>query len=197
MLFRSSRLRDFSKGAASPRQLRPLDLNAIIDHSRALASVHIEELHARGIRVSLVTSLRSVPLVLGDASELGSAVMNLILNAFDAMPNGGTLTIETERQARFVRLTVRDTGTGMSEETRQRCFEPYFTTKGANGTGIGLAMVYGVVARHGGTISVSSEPDHGTQFEIHLLVAHDGDAEHVNPLELPQDPVTTVHERSA
>ncbi|NCV00521.1 MAG: hypothetical protein EBV53_04960, partial [Proteobacteria bacterium] len=192
-----SRLRDFSKGAASPRQLRPLDLNAIIDHSRALASVHIEELHARGTPVSLVASLRSVPLVLGDASELGSALMNLILNAFDAMPNGGTLTIETERQARFVRLTVRDTGTGMSDETRQRCFEPYFTTKGANGTGIGLAMVYGVVARHGGTISVSSEPDHGTQFEIHLLVSHDGDAEHVNPLELPLDPLLTVHERSA
>ncbi|MSQ42902.1 MAG: hypothetical protein EXR45_01640 [Chloroflexi bacterium] len=114
----ANRLYDFSKGVASPRQLRPLDLNAVIDHSRALASVHIEELQARGTSVSVVTSLRSVPLVLGDASELGSALMNLILNAFDAMANGGALTIETERQARFVRLTVRDTGIGMSDETR-------------------------------------------------------------------------------
>lgn len=193
----TNRLRDFSKGVSSPRQLRPLDLNAVIDQSRTLASVHIDEFQARGAPVSVVTSLRSLPLVLGDASELGNALMNLILNALDAMPHGGTLTIETERHARFVRLTVRDTGTGMSDETRLRCFEPYFTTKGADGTGIGLAMVYRVVARHGGTISVSSEPNHGTAFDILLRVSHDVGAESVVPLLHPLKPLTTVPERSA
>ncbi len=137
----ANRLRDFSKRASSPRPLHPLVLNAVIDQSRVLASVHIDEYRAPGTPVSVVTSLRSLPLVLGDASEPGNALMNLILNALDAMPHRGTLTTETERQARCIRLTVRDTGTGISDETRLRCLEPCFTTKGASGTGIGLAMV--------------------------------------------------------
>lgn len=193
----ASRLCDFSKETALPRQVRPRGLSAVVGHRQALVSVKIEELHAGGTPVSVVTSLPSVPFVLGDASERGSALVNLVLNAFDAMPNGGTVIIETARQARFVRHTARDTGTGMSDEILQRRFDPYFSTKGANGTGTGLAMVHAVTAKNGGTVRTAREPDQGTEFEIYLPVSHDGNAGHAVPFLHPLDRLTTVHVKSA
>jgi CheY-like chemotaxis protein len=102
---------------------------------------------------------------------LREALTNLIFNAVDAMPAGGMLTFRTcmEGDDRML-LQVSDTGAGMSEEVRQRCLEPFFTTKGDSGTGLGLAMVYGIVQRHGGTVSIESALGIGTTFNLHFPI---------------------------
>ncbi|MGE0434910.1 MAG: ATP-binding protein, partial [Planctomycetota bacterium] len=116
----------------------------------------------------------------GFESELRQALVNLIINAADAMDHGGTLTISTRLVTEpddMIEIQVSDTGTGMDADTQSRVFEPYFTTKhGKGGTGLGLSSVWGVVQRHGGTILVASESGLGTTFTIRLPAAPDADA---------------------
>jgi signal transduction histidine kinase len=109
-------------------------------------------------------------VVRGVAGEFREVLLNLVVNACDAMPGGGQLTVEVavEQDTGDVVLSVMDTGIGMSEETRGRLFEPFFTTKGDNGTGLGLVVVRNAVIRYGGRISVESEPNVGTRFRVRL-----------------------------
>jgi CheY-like chemotaxis protein len=106
--------------------------------------------------------------VLGDGSELREAMTNLILNALDAMPEGGMLTISTALVEERVEIAVADTGLGMPAEVRDKVFDPFFTTKGPQGTGLGLSMTYGIISRHGGSIAVESEPGQGSTFRVSL-----------------------------
>ena len=168
--------------AFSRRQiLRPrvLDLNRSLGDMEKMLQRLISE------SVELVTAYsQDAGSVYADPGQIEQVVMNLVLNARDAMAEGGTLTIETAivelgaqdpqrpqemRPGEYVALAVSDTGEGMDAETQRRIFEPFFTTKGVDrGTGLGLSTVYGIIAQSGGHIQVESEPGRGTRFEIYL-----------------------------
>ena len=155
-----------------------LDLNAVVAENLKMLTRMIGE------DIDLVMApAADLGAVRADASQIEQVIMNLAVNARDAMPSGGKLTIETsnisldENYARFhaplkpgnyVTLSISDTGAGMDSETQSHIFEPFFTTKGPSGTGLGLSTVYGIVKQSGGYIWVSSEPDKGTTFKIYL-----------------------------
>lgn len=113
----------------------------------------------------------------GSTPHPTAVLTNLILNAVDAMPDSGILTIRTRPEREAVVVEVSDTGVGMTEDVRHRCLEPFFTTKGERVTGLGLAMVYGIIRRHRGTLGVDSEPGRGTTVLFRLPVATGRDGE--------------------
>lgn len=120
--------------------------------------------HQRGISITAGAEIAPVQPVCGHAAELREVLTNLIFNAVDAMPKGGEIVVRVCDLGEEIALEVADTGIGMTEEVRRRCLEPFFTTKGEEGTGLGLAMVYGIVQRHRGTLKIESEPGRGTNF---------------------------------
>jgi len=162
----------------------PISLNDVVKRVLPI----IERTFDRAITIETRLA-ETLPSTEGDMGQLEHSLLNLCLNARDAMPEGGRLTIETAavtigeefvalhpwaRTGGFLRLTVTDTGCGMTAETRQRIFEPFFTTKkpgAGTGSGMGLAMVYGAVKNHGGFIEVHSEPDRGTMMNLFLPVS--------------------------
>ena len=117
------------------------------------------------------------PRIAADAAQLQQVVVNLVVNAVQAMPTGGTLTIGTDTTPAGVTLSVEDTGLGMSEEMHSQIFMPFFTTKDVGkGTGLGLSVVQGIVSAHEGKIDVSSAPGKGTRFDV-FLPAHQAAAQ--------------------
>jgi signal transduction histidine kinase/ActR/RegA family two-component response regulator len=133
----------------------------------------MDQAQARGVTYAMRLDLTPIPPVTGDPAELRESFMNLLFNALDAMPQGGTVTFSTAVDQDRVVCVVQDTGTGMSEEVRRRCFEPFFTTKAEQGTGLGLSIAYGIVTRHGGEIDVWSRPGEGSRFTVRLPVGGD------------------------
>jgi PAS domain S-box-containing protein len=126
------------------------------------------EARAEGSNLDVTLNAEDGLFTLGNASELREVFVNLIVNAVDAMPQGGSLTICGNRNGERLRLRFADTGTGMIEDVRERVFEPFYTTKGVHGTGLGLAVSYGIIERHQGLISVESKTGKGTIFYIDL-----------------------------
>jgi CheY-like chemotaxis protein len=128
---------------------------------------------ARAAGISIEVKLNTEPELFthGNASELREVFVNLIVNAVDAMPQGGQLKICAKRMGDRLRLRFADTGTGMTEEVREHIFEPFYTTKGLHGTGLGLAVSYGIIEQHQGTISVESALGKGTKLIIYLPAA--------------------------
>lgn len=124
-----------------------------------------------GIKISLDQDISSGCLTIGRPNEIFEVVVNLIKNATEALPTGGGVVISTGLKDRFVVLRVSDSGVGIAEEDLSRIFEPFWTTKGSAGTGLGLASTYGIVRRHGGFISVESVPGAGTAFTVQLPFA--------------------------
>ncbi len=174
-----------------------VDLNAVIGNMTKLLRRLIGEDVDLNLRVNATRSR-----IKADPGQIEQIVMNLVLNARDAMPGGGRLEVGTEdvvlgeedvatrsegRPGAHVALTVTDTGVGMGDEVREHLFEPFFTTKGlGEGTGLGLATVYGIVKQHGGHISVRTEPGAGTSFRIYFPVTDECEA--VSPPR-PAEPV--------
>ena len=149
-------------------QFVQVEINQIVQDAVAITRPRWEENIARESRaLELRLDLQAGALMQGRPAALSEVLTNLILNAMDAMPNGGTLTIATRHTpGRDVRVTVSDTGVGMPETIRQRIFEPFYSTKGEAGSGLGLSMAYSIVRRHGGEIHVDSEPGVGTTFAL-------------------------------
>jgi signal transduction histidine kinase len=167
-----SQLRKFSRSTEIEEVHQPVDLNAVIEQSVSFTKPKWDTQAAgNGSKIRVEVDCQEIPVILGDAARLRDAITNLIFNAVDAMPKGGTLTLGTCLEGDFVLLKVSDTGTGMPEEVRRRCFEPFFTTKGQHGTGLGLAMVYGIAQHHLGTIDIASELGKGTMFTLRLPVS--------------------------
>ena len=166
-----ARLRDFYRARGESDLFSPVNLEDVVGQSLSLTQAKWkDEAQTNGVKIKVETDLEPLPPVLADESELREALVNLFLNAVDAMPEGGTLTVRSRLDNGHIVLSVSDTGVGMSEEHRQRCLDPFFTTKGANGTGMGLSMVYGIVQRHEGTMHVESDVGKGTTFTIRLPV---------------------------
>ena len=171
-----SRLREFYRKREEGETYRPLSLNQMVEQAVALTRPRWrDEALGSGRTILVEADLRPVPRILGSESELRELLTNLIFNAVDAMPEGGNIRIRTGlREAGSsdatpqVFLEVSDTGTGMTDEVRRRCLEPFFSTKGERGTGLGLPMVFGIVKRHRGTLDIESTVGKGTTFVVLL-----------------------------
>jgi signal transduction histidine kinase/ActR/RegA family two-component response regulator len=171
-----SRLREFYRKREEGETYRPVSLNQMVEQAVALTRPRWrDEALGSGRTILVEADVRPVPRILGSESELRELLTNLIFNAVDAMPEGGTIRIRTGvREAPAsdhtlqVFLEVSDTGTGMTDEVRRRCLEPFFSTKGERGTGLGLPMVFGIVKRHRGTMDIESTVGKGTTFIVRL-----------------------------
>jgi len=161
------RLQEFTRIRRDQQRFVAVDLNEVVRGALEITqSRWREETRSRGVAVDVQTSFASLPPVAGDPAELREAMTNLILNAVDAMPTGGTLTLTTAVENNEVVVTVADSGVGIPEAIRGKIFDPFFTTKGPQGTGLGLSMTYGILSRHGGRITVESHVGRGTAFRL-------------------------------
>lgn len=182
-----ARMREFYRPMEARQPLVPVDLNRmvkqVIDLTRAKWKDMMIE---RGLDVSMRTDLAmELPSITAAENEIREALINLVFNAVDAMPEGGSIVIKTLLLdtppnsdkgwvGRFVAVEVSDTGLGMDEATRQRCLEPFFTTKGERGNGLGLAMVYGVVQRHCADVQIESALGKGTTVRLCFPLPEEG-----------------------
>jgi PAS domain S-box-containing protein len=161
----TGRLLAFARGGLS--RFGPLDLGKLVEETMKLAA---PTLH-RNIRVSMKLPSRPL-LVEGDPSQLQQALLNIVLNARDAMPEGGEIAVALAKRGTRAEISLADDGPGMDDETRLRIFEPFFTTKATGaGTGLGLAITYGIVQAHGGELRCNSAPGKGATFTISLPLA--------------------------
>jgi signal transduction histidine kinase len=166
-LTRSSRLirnlLDFSR--QSPPALREVNANEVLERALDLASFSAEP---KGIKIEKSLS-PSLPLIMADFDQLQQVSINLIMNALQAMPEGGKLSLRTSTDDNQLKIEVQDTGQGISKENMRKLFTPFFTTKErGKGVGLGLAVVYGIIQRHKGRIEVQSKEREGTTFTIYL-----------------------------
>jgi signal transduction histidine kinase/CheY-like chemotaxis protein len=177
-----ARMREFYRRRSDTEQLSKVNINQIIDEVIVLTRPRWRDLSQReGISIHIERDLETKPpLLLSDPSDLREALINLIFNSVDALPQGGTITLATRsvdrpspdhEKLRALQVEVRDTGIGMDERTRERCLEPFFSTKvKRGGTGLGLAMVYGMMQRHEGTIDIESAPGSGTCVRLNFPI---------------------------
>lgn len=175
-----ARMREFYRQREPQLRLVPVDMNRLVQQVVELTRARWSDMaQRRGIAIEMRTQLApDLPPIMGADNEIRETLTNLIFNAVDAMPNGGALTLRTratqqkERDPtqpslqRFVQVEVIDSGIGMDEDTRRRCLEPFFTTKGERGTGLGLAMVYGAMQRHSADIEIESALGKGTTMRL-------------------------------
>ena len=172
-----ARMREFYRPNEPEIQRVEVNLNELVRHVVQLTRARwSDQPQRRGIMIELKTNLAAdLPDIQGAESEIRDALTNLIFNAVDAMPEGGVVEVRThatisvsrgEASVSQVQLEVTDSGIGMDEQTRARCLEPFFTTKGERGTGLGLAMVYGMAQRHGAMLEIDSKPHLGTTMRL-------------------------------
>jgi PAS domain S-box-containing protein len=169
-----ARMREFYRQREPQMTLLPVNMNSlvpqVVDLTRARWSDMAQQ---RGIAIEMRAELApDLPAIMGADNEIREALINLIFNAVDAMPNGGPLTLRTrvEKERGVVQVEVIDAGVGMDEDTQRRCLEPFFSTKGDRGTGLGLAMVYGAMQRHSADIEIESAVGQGTTMRLSFAI---------------------------
>ena len=163
------RIQDFSRTGASQRFSEAVDLTEVIrgalEYTRARWK---DDAELQGLRYRIENTLTDPVTVVGNAAELREVFTNLINNSLDAMPKGGTLSFSAVCDTQTATVTVQDTGTGIPRSVINRIFDPFFTTKGPQSTGLGMSVSYGIIRRHNGSISVSSEEGSGATLTIEL-----------------------------
>ena len=173
------RMREFYRNRQE-QEVHPVDLNRLVEQAVEMTRPRWKTIQQRdGSVISVgLERLEHLPEVMGVEGEIREALINLLNNAIDALVGSGKVTIRTWADKTTVAVEVIDTGTGMEEHIRELCLEPFFTTKGAGGTGMGLAIVYGMVKRHAGEIEIESAPRQGTTVRLKFMreeiPAHDG-----------------------
>jgi signal transduction histidine kinase len=166
------RLREFYRPLEADQAFPAVDLTKIVQQAISLTEPKWKtQAQANGVNIEVITSFLAEAIVAGEEAALREVLTNLIFNAVDAMPDGGRIAIEVSIEAGHALLRLRDNGVGMTEEVKQRCLEPFFSTKGERGTGLGLSMVYGIIERHRGRLDLESAPGQGTTFTISLPIA--------------------------
>jgi signal transduction histidine kinase len=164
-----TRLRDFYRPREQTDIFESVDFNTLLEQIVPLTQPKWKnQALSRGCTISLQLELQKVPPISGIPAELRELLTNLVFNAVDAMPAGGVITLRTRREEEQVVVEVADTGTGMTPEVRERCLEPFFSTKEDRGTGLGLSMVFGTIQRHEGILEIDSAVGKGTTFRIRL-----------------------------
>jgi len=162
------RMRGFGMEPAAA-DLEAIDLNAVAEEIIELTRPRWEdEAHVRGVTNHVALERGTIPPVRGEVAPLREVMMNLVLNAVDAMPEGGHVTVRTWAEDSWVYCSVKDTGIGMSPEVRRRALEPFFTTKGVKSTGLGLSVNYGIIQRFGGELTIDSAEGGGTTVVFRL-----------------------------
>ncbi|MBL7190971.1 GAF domain-containing protein [bacterium] len=164
------RIQNFTRIRTSEK-FEPVNLNELVEESLNITRVHWRENpDAQGIIINIKTNFGPIPVIPGNPSELREVFTNLIINAVDALPKGGNITISTSKNESNVDLTVEDDGVGIPEENKERIFDPFFSTKGIKGTGLGLSVSFGIVTRHDGEITVESELSKGSKFTVRFPI---------------------------
>ena len=168
------RIQDFARQRRD-HDFEPVDVDSLMHEVAEITRPRWKD-HAEAMNVHITLELQigSQATIMGDAGELREVLINMVFNAVDAMPEGGTLTLSTRAAGDGVEICVTDTGTGMTDEVRSRIFDPFFTTKGKAGMGLGLSVSYGIVRRHEGEVEVESEVGRGTTFRVKLPPAAPG-----------------------
>ncbi len=175
-------------GGAEPTEI---DLNEVVDRSLMLVRHHLD---LGGIQLH-TELLESGSRIVADPGQIQQALVALLVNAVEAMPRGGILTVRLVREPDGVLVDVSDTGSGIAPEVLPMIFEPFFSTKRESGSGLGLSVVYGITHRHGGTIAVESEPGRGTTFHLHLRRVPPVASDEEVAAEGPWAPVVSTVER--
>jgi signal transduction histidine kinase len=164
-----SRLREFYRYREEAETFTAVAVNKLVQQVISLTQPKWKDQSlAHGINIKINTELQDVPAVSGNETELREMLTNIIFNAVDAIPRNGTVTFRTFQRDDAVVIQIVDTGVGMAEDVRARCLEPFFSTKSDHGTGLGLGIVYGIVRRHDGDISIESAVGKGTTVSISL-----------------------------
>jgi CheY-like chemotaxis protein/anti-sigma regulatory factor (Ser/Thr protein kinase) len=165
-----------------------VDISRIVESAISLTMPKWkEEMNAKGVAIEIATDFHPVPQIRGNVSEIREALTNLIFNAVDAMPKGGVITccLKCLNNVSVI-LEVKDTGIGMDQVTLQHCMEPFFSTKGIQGSGLGLAMAHGIIERHGGAIEIESTPGAGTTIRMRFPVPVETVEEEKEPERSPE-----------
>ncbi|MCH7745713.1 MAG: GAF domain-containing protein, partial [Chloroflexi bacterium] len=164
------RILDFAR-FESETDFGGIDVNRLVEDSVELTRHKwSNEAQSKGKVIKVTSHLGEVPLALGNFAELSEVLTNMVINACEAIPGDGEINISTESLSEMVRISVSDSGMGMSPEVRQKVFDPFFTTKGSSGTGLGLSVAFGIISRHNGVIDVESKEGEGTTFHITLPI---------------------------
>ncbi len=165
------RIQEFARKRADDKDFTQIEINELLENSLEFTRMRWkDQTESKGISVDIQRAFSQLAPTLGSASELREVFTNIINNALDAMPEGGTLKIETCKEDDLIVITIADTGVGIPEAIRDRIFDPFYTTKGVRSTGLGMSISYGIVNRHKGTIGVESREGQGTTFTIKLPV---------------------------